>query len=322
MHATQCLMAALLLAIATPAGAQAPPRIAWIESTSANASGPCISAFKDGMREQGLAEGKQYVLDVSFAEGHYERFPALAKEALLRSPAIIIGGTIASVLAAQQATQTVPILFRGVNDPVGSGLVGNLARPGGNTTGLSNQGEDLMAKYLEFLREILPRAKRVAILFNPDNASHPKMIEQVSASAKGFGIVTQSFGARVPGDLDATFGAIAKYRPDALLLVRDAMFLGESERIATLALKQRLPSFVGVTASVRAGGLLSYSAPQLTTCHRSAYYVKRILEGAKPADLPVEQPTTFDLVINLKTAKALGIKIPQSLLIRAAEVIE
>ena len=324
MSTTHSLMTALLLALALPAGAQAPVHVAWIVPSSVNDTNYrlCLSAFKDGMREQGLVDGKQYVLDPSYADGNYDRFPALTKEALQRTPAVIISATIASIRAAQQATQTVPILFVGVNDPVGSGLVGNLARPGGNTTGLSNQSEDLMTKYVEYLREILPQAKRVAILFNTDNESHPKMIEQVRASAKRFGIATQSFGAGEPGDLDTTFGAIAKYRPDALLLIRDAMLISERSRIAAHALKQRLPTFAGATSEVRAGSLMSYAAPGLLACHRIAYYVKRILGGAKAADLPVEQPTTFELVVNLKTAKALGITIPQSILIRADEVIE
>jgi putative ABC transport system substrate-binding protein len=319
---TRRILVALLVALAPPAGAQAPGRVAWISSSHANVVEPCVSAFKEGMREQGMVEGKRYVLAQTFAEGHYDRFPALTKEALLRNPAVLVGQTIASIRAMQQATKSVPILFVGVNDPVGSGLVGNLARPEGNTTGLSNQSEDLLAKYVEFLREILPRAKRVAIVFNTANGSHPKMLEQVRASTTGFGIATQSFGANSPGDLDATFGAVAKYRPDALLLVRDAMFVGERERIAALALEQRLPTFVGDARLVRAGGLFSYAASTLVTCHRAASYVKRILEGAKPADVPVEQPTTFELAINLRTAKALGLTIPRSLLVRADVVIQ
>jgi len=319
---TRGILVGLLVALAPPAGAQAPARVAWIFSSSANVSSPCASAFKAGMREQGMVEGKRYVLDLTFAEGNYERFPAMTKEALLRTPAVLIGQTIASIRAMQQATQTVPILFVGVNDPVGSGLVGNLARPEGNTTGLSNQGEDLLTKYVEFLREILPRAKRVAILFNTGNGSHPKMVERVRSSTAGLGIATQSFGANSPGDLDATFGAIAKYRPDAVVLIRDAMFVGERERIAALALKQRLPTFVGDARMVQGGGLISYAASSLMICRRAAVYVKKILEGAKPADLPVEQPTTFELAINMKTAKALGLTIPKSVLARADEVIQ
>jgi putative ABC transport system substrate-binding protein len=273
------------------------------------------------MREQGMVEGKRYVLDLMFAEGEYDRFPSLTKEALRRTPAVLIGQTIASIRAMQQATQTVPILFVGVNDPVGSGLVGNLARPGGNTTGLSNQGEDLLTKQVELLREILPRAKRVAIVFNTGNGSHPKMVEQVRATTAGFGIASQSFGANSPGDLDATFGSIAKYRPDAVILIRDAMFVSERERVAALALEQQLPAFVGDARMVQGGGLISYAASGLMICRRGAFYVKRILEGAKPADLPVEQPTTFELVINMKTAKALGLSIPKSVLARTDEVI-
>jgi putative ABC transport system substrate-binding protein len=322
MSTTRGILVAMLLAFALPATAQAPARVAWIYPSNPIAGDPCGTAFKEGMREQGLVEGKQYLIDRKFAEGNYDRFPALTKELLQRGPAVLMGQTIASIRAMQEATKTVPILFVGVNDPVGSGLVRNLARPEGNATGLSNQGEDLLTKYVEMLREILPRAKRVAILFNTGNGSHPKMIERVRASAAGLGIATQSFGAGSPSDLDTNFGAIAKYRPDALLIIRDAMFVGERDRIAAIALKQRLPTFAGDSRGVQAGGLISYSASVTVICRRAAFYVKRILDGAKPADLPVEQPTTFELAINMKTAKALGITIPKSLLARADEVIQ
>ncbi len=320
MSPTHGIVAALLLVHVLQASAQAPARIARLWANGVPAA--CESAFKDGMREYGLIEGKQYVLDTRDAQGHYDRFPALTQELLKGSPSVIIGATIAAIRAAQQATRTVPILFAGVNDPVGSGLVGNLARPEGNTTGLSNQSEELLAKYVEIMREVLPRLKRVAILFNPSNGSHPKMLEKLRTTGAEFGIATQPFAVRSPGDLDAVLGAITRYRPDALLPIRDAMLNSENTRVVAFALEQRLPTFAGAGSLVRAGSLMSYAAPQLATCRRSAYYVKRILEGAKPAELPVEQPTTFELVINMKTAKSLGITIPQSLLVRADEVIQ
>lgn len=320
MSPTHAVVAALLLVHVLQASAQAPARIALFWANGAYTA--CESAFKDGMREHGLIEGKQYVLDTRDAQGHYDRFPALTQELLKASPSVIIGSTIAAIRAAQQATRTVPILFAGVNDPVGSGLVGNLARPEGNTTGLSNQSEELLAKYVEIMRELLPRLKRVAILFNPSNGSHPKMLEKLRTTAAEFEIATQPFAVRSPADLDAVLGAIAKYRPDALLPIRDAMLNSENKRVVAFALEQRLPTFAGAGSLVRAGSLMSYAAPQLAICRRSAYYVKRILEGAKPAELPVEQPTTFELVINMKTAKSLGITVPRSLLVRADEVIQ
>ncbi len=179
-----------------------------------------------------------------------------------------------------------------------------------------------MAKYVEIMREALPRLKRVAVLFNPGNGSHPKMLEKLRATASEFGIATQAFAVNAPGDLDAVLGAVGKYRPDALLPIRDAMLNAENKRVVAFSLEQRVPAFAGSAALVRDGSLMSYAAPPLANCRRTAYYVKRILEGAKPADLPVEQPTTFELVINRKTAKAIGLTIPRSLLGRADEVIE
>ncbi len=317
---------ALALALAVqavmPVAAQPLPRIARIGPSSAAVHAPCVAAFTDGMRELGLVEGRHYRHEVRYAEGHYERFAALTDELLRLEPAVVMVATIASARAALQATSTVPIVFVGVNDPVSSGLVVSLARPGGNATGLSNQSEDLLAKYVQLLRELLPQAQRMAILFNPANASNPGMAAQVRAVVAGLGITTQTFTASSPDDLDAALAAIAAARADALLMIRDAVFSGQRDRIAAWALKQRLPTFAGQAELVQAGVLLAYAAPLSQACRRWAHYVKKILDGAKPADLPVEQPTRFEPVINLKTAKALGITIPVAVRIRADEVIE
>ena len=322
MTTTRGVVAALLVALVLPASAQTPARIARIGPGSAASAVQCLTAFREGMREGGLVEGTHYVLDERYADGNYDRFPALTGELLKRNPALIMVSTIASVRAAQQATKTVPIVFVAVNDPLGSGLVANLARPEGNTTGLSNQAEDTMAKNLQLLREVLPRAARVAVLFNPSNASNPKLLERVRVAAPGLGITVHAFEAAAPGALDAVLGAIAQNRPDALLVLRDAMFADQRDRLAASALKVRIPLFVGQRVMVAAGGLMVYDASVTDQCHRSATYVKKILAGARPADLPVEQPTKFELVINLKTAKALGITIPPSVLLRADEVIQ
>ena len=313
----------LVLALALPAWAQAPTPtlIARIGATSAAAHAPCIAAFKDGMRELGLLEGKQYLHEVRYAEGHYERFPALTEELLRRDPALILVPTIAAAQAALQATRTVAIVFVGVNDPLGTGLVASLARPGGNATGLSNQSEDLMAKYVELLHQMLPRARRVALLFNPGNASNPGMLAQARAAASGLGIATQTFEARTPDDLGAVLPSITLYRPDALLMIRDAVISAQGNRIAEWARAQRLPTFAGQSEAVQAGILASYAAPLLEACRRSALYVKRILAGARPADLPVEQPTRFELTINLITARAIGLTVAPAVLLRADEVI-
>ena len=320
---TAGLTGALASGSAAYAQGSAPPaRIGILLSFSAAASATRLAAFKQGMRENGLIEGKHYVLDLVSADGQSERFPALVKDLLQRAPAVIMVAAIVATRAAQQATRTVPIVMITATDPVGSGLVASLARPGGNTTGLSNQVEDTTAKYVEFVREALPRAKRIALLINPGNPSHPKLGEQVSAAALKFGIETHAFEAATPAALEATFAAIARQRPDALVVMLDAMLIGEHQRISAFALKHRIAAFGSPAEFAEAGSLLSYGPSSLDMYRRSATYVKKILAGAKPADLPIEQPTKFEMVINLKTAKALGIKIPYALLIQAERVIE
>lgn len=316
------ILAALGMMFASSTLAQTPARIAWVYPSTSASSVRCVSAFKDAMREQGLMEGKQYVLDVLFADGDHNRFPALAKEALQKNPALVIGQTIASIRAIQQATRTVPIVFMGVNDPVRSGLVTNLARPEGNATGTSNQGEDLMGKHIELVREIFPKSKRVAVLVNPSNGSHPRMLEAVRTSTARVGMAAQSFEASAPAEFPATFGEISKYRPDALLLITDSMFVGESERIALLALKHRLPTIAGISTLVEVGGLISYGASGLWFCQSGAPYANSLLKGIKPADLPVQQPRVFELLINTKTAKTLGLTLPKSVLARADRLVQ
>ncbi len=313
---------AVLLALAAPALAQGPTRIAWIWPGTPDGSAGLLSAFKTGMRENGMVEGKDYLLDERYAEGKYDRFPALVGEVLARDPAIILGGTIASVRAAQKATKTLPIVFVSVNDPVGSGLVASLARPGGNTTGLSSQNEDMIDKYLELLREILPKASRIAVLVNPGNPSGPKLFERLFVSARASGIDARAFDAATPERLDAAFDAIASNRFDALLVIPDATFYDQRNRISALAISHRFPAIVPQSEYVSAGCLISFGVNRSELYRRSAIYVKRILAGAKPGEIPVEQPTRFELTVNLKTAKALGITVPQSVLLRADEVIQ
>ena len=312
----------MLLALALPSWAQVPARIAWIWPGSAENSVDFLSAFKQGMRENGLSEGRHFVVEQRFGEGRYERFPTLVDELLKHDPAVIMVVTIASVQAAQKATRTVPIVFVSTNDPVGSGLVDSLARPGGNTTGLSNQNEDLVPKYLELLRETLPRALRIAVLSNPGNRSNPKMSERVRDLAAGFGIATRVFEATSPEALDAALSTMAEYRPDAMLIVPDSLFSDQRDRVGAFALKNRIPTFTQQSEMVVSGSLMSYGTQRRELYRRAADYVRKILAGAKPADLPVEQPTKFEMVVNLKTAKALGIKIPGSILLRADRAIE
>jgi ABC-type uncharacterized transport system substrate-binding protein len=316
------LPVALLLVAAVSARAQAPPHVALLWPGTPEGSTIDLSAFKDGMRENGMVEGKHYVLDERYAGGSYDRFPTFVEDLLKRSPAILMVNTIASVQAAQRATKTVPIIFVNTNDPVGSGLVASLAHPGGNTTGLSTQSEDMIGKYVELLHEVLPRASRIAVLSNPDNPSCPKMFEGVRIMANALGLSARAFEARSPKGFDAVFSSITQYRPHVLLVLPDAMFYDQFVRISGFATKQKIPTFAKNMEFATAGCLISYGASRREVFRRSAIYVKKILDGAKPADLPVEQPTKFELAVNLKTAKALGITIPQSILMRADDLIQ
>ncbi len=317
------LIAELTGGLAVQAQGGGPPaRIGFIVSTKAPAIATRLAGFRQGMRDNGLIEGQHYVIDAVYANGQFERFPALAQELLQRAPAVIMVSTIAAVRAAQQATRSVPIVMTGVNDPVGTGLVASLARPGGNTTGQSSQNEDLTVKFVEFVREVLPRAKRIALLTNPSNASLQKLSEQVRAAALKSGIEAHAFEVATPAAFDAAFTAIAKQQPDALVVLSDAMLNAEPQRISAFALNNRIAAFGGPADFAEAGSLLAYGPSGPDLFRRSATYVKKILAGAKPADLPIEQPTKFEMVLNLKNAKALGIKIPQAMLIQAERAIE
>ena len=304
------------------ARAQTVPRIVFVWPGSAQGELPRATAFKDGLREVGLVAGKHYQLEEIYADGNYERFPTIIAQVLQQPPALIMVVTIASVRAAQQATHTVPIIFVSTNDPVGSGLVASLARPGANITGIANQAEDTITKHVEFIRALLPKARRVAALVNPNNASHDKLFKLFHEAAASQGLEARAFTADAPSALGAAFAAIAAWRPEALLPIGDSMFGDQRERIAAFALGQRIALFGSGRISAAAGSLIGFGPTTSDMFRRGAVYADKVLKGAKPADLAVEQPTKFELVVNLKTAKVLGITIPQSLLLRADEVIQ
>ena len=310
--------------IALAQAPQAPPlqRIVFLSPIGAAQSATRIGALKDGLRINGLVENQHYVMDVLYAEGQFERFPALVQQALQRGPAVFVLLAPASVRAAQAATKTIPIVFIATPDPVGNGLVASLGRPGGNTTGVTGQADELALKHVELLHEALPRAKRLAVLMAADNATHAKMFDGVSAVATGFGMKASKFEAASPAALDATLEAIAQHRPDALLIFTYAPFFGERERISAAMLKARIPVFAPEAEFVDAGCLMSYAAPYTAMFRYAALHVKKILAGTKPADLPVEQPTRFEMVVNLRNAKALGITLPKVFMLRAERVIE
>jgi putative ABC transport system substrate-binding protein len=280
------------------------------------------SAFFDGLRELGWVEGKNIVFENRNAENRLERLPELAADLVrLKVDVIAASGTLAP-LAVKQATKTIPIVMTAAGDPLGSGLVASLARPGGNVTGMSLMVPDLGAKRLELLKEVLPRFSRVAVLWNAANPYSALVFKETQAGGRTLGIEVQSLEVRGPEDFDRAFETVRRLRPDALITVEDPLTASYTTRIAEFTARQQLPSLHGIREFVAAGGLMSYGANIADLFRRAAYYVDKILKGAKPADLPVQQPTKFELVINTKTAKALGLEVPPMLLARADEVIE
>jgi putative tryptophan/tyrosine transport system substrate-binding protein len=280
------------------------------------------NAFREGLRELGYVEGRNIALEYRWAEGKYERLPELAAELVRLKVDVILAVSTPAAQAAKAATRTIPIVFTLVADPVASGLVSSLARPSGNITGLPSLSSEIIGKQLELLKETVPRVSRVAILQNPDASSHPFMVREAAGAARALGVQLRVLGARNPNDLHAAFTAMTGDRTEALLVLADPFFRTHGARIADFAAKSRLPSLSGEREQTEAGGLMSYGLSRLDMFRRAAIYVDKILKGAKPADLPVEQPTKFELVINVKTAKALGLTIPPSLLARADQVIE
>ena len=282
-------------------------------------------AFRQGLRDLGYVEGRNLVIEYRDAEGKVERLPALAAELVaLKVDVIVASGTLAA-LAAKQATRTLPIVFSPAADPVASGLVTSLARPGGNVTGLSLLNSELVGKWLEQLKQAIPGVSRVAVLWQPGafgERTEKDMLKGAEVAARALGVQLQFVEARGPEDFDRAFSDMTRARAGALTVLGSTMFVSERRRLVDLAAKNRLPAVYNVREFVDAGGLMSYGPNLADLFRRAATYVDKILKGAKPGDLPVEQPTKFELVINLKTAKALGLTIPQSVLVRADEVIQ
>lgn len=311
--------------IAWPLAAYGQPKsatIGFLGAGAADTSAHLVHAIKQGLRENGLIEGKDYVLEPRWAEGHYERFPAFARELADQHARVIMVTTVAAAHAAQQATFAIPIVMALMNDPVGNGLVASLARPGGNTTGMASLNQDVTPKLLELLHTALPGATSIAALFNPTNPSNSVFLDRVRAQAVPLGITVKDFAVNTPDGLDAVFSRIAAQHPQALLVIPDAAILDLSMRIATFAIKNRIPVVSTDTDLTSAGGLISYGISRREAYRRSAYFVKKILDGMKPAELPVEQPTRILLSVNLKTAKTLGLTVAPSLLVAADEVLE
>ncbi len=318
---------AVLLAAPLAVEAQQAAKIARIGWLAVNlAAAPRLEeAFRQGLRDLGYVEGRNVVIEYRDAEGKPERLPALAAELVALKVDVIVAPNTPQALAAKQATRTLPIVFSFVADPVASGLVTSLARPGGNVTGLSSLTPELVGKRLELLTQAVPGVSRVAVLWQPGfqgERTDKDMLKGADVAARALGVRLQFVEAQDPADIDRAFSDMTRARAGALTLLGSTMFITERRRLVDLAAKNRLPAVYARREYVDAGGLMSYGSNIADLFRRTAIYVDKILKGAKPADLPVEQPTKFELVINLKTAKALGLTIPPSLLGRADEVIQ
>jgi ABC-type uncharacterized transport system substrate-binding protein len=284
---------------------------------------PRDQAFGQRLQELGYVEGKNIVVEYRFAEGNFDRLRALAEELVRLEVDVIVTAVTQATLAAKHATKTIPIVFAAVSDPLGTGLVVSLARPGGNVTGTAGMSADVVGKSLELLKEVAPAVSRVAVIWNPDNAIYQaQMLRDTQLAAGRLEIELRIIAIRGAHELEPTFADIARTQVGALIVFGDPVYLPHAARMADLANKSRLPAMYSIREYAVAGGLMAYGASFPALFRRAADYVDRILKGAKPADLPVEQPTKFEFVINLKSAKALGITIPPTLLATADEVIE
>jgi ABC-type uncharacterized transport system substrate-binding protein len=299
------------------------PRIGFLSHSSG--PNPDIDAFRQGLRELGWIEGQNIAVEYRWAAGRQDQLPALVAELVRLRVDVIVTSSTPAAQAAKQATTTIPIVATFVADPVGSGLVASLARPGGNVTGLSTLAAELVAKRLELLKEVVSGVTRVAVLWQPGvfgERTIRNMLEQTEIAGRALGVQVQFVEARRPDDFERAFSTMKKGRVGALLVFPSPMLFEASRRVVAHAAESRLPAVYAWREATEAGGLMSYATDFPDMYRRTATYVDKILKGAKPADLPVEQPTRSELVINLKTAKALGLTIPTSLLVRADQVIE
>jgi putative tryptophan/tyrosine transport system substrate-binding protein len=298
-------------------------RIGYLVQNSAELNQPLLAALRDGLRERGWVESRNIVIETRFADGKVDRLPALVAELIRLNVDVIVTTSSATAWAAKDATKAIPIVMAASADAAGEGLVPSLAHPGGNITGMTSMvGPEIAGKQLQLLKDVVPAASRVAVLTNPTNRSHAAGTRELKVAAQSLGAQLQVFEASNPDQLDSAFAAMTRERATALLVLTDSMFVGQRHRIADLAASSGLPAMYFQRELVDAGGLISYGSSLPDMFRRAATHVDKILKGAKPADLPVEQPTKFELVINLKTAKELGLTIPQSLLLRADEVIQ
>jgi putative ABC transport system substrate-binding protein len=316
-------LTAFLFALCSPAEAQQPKvaRVGILFGASPSANAGRIEAFRQGLRQLGYIEGKNFIIEERYAEGKLDRLPVLAAELLRLNVDLIVTVGPPVTRPVKEATNKIPIVMAFDSDPVGSGFVASLARPGGNVTGLSSISPDLTGKRLELLKEIVPKLSRVAVLGNPSNTATTLNFKEAEVAARAYGLQIQSVELRGPNDFDGALSTIIRGRADALLPLGDSVVVFHRDRIIQFATKNRLPGTYPNSEWADAGGLMSYRPDILDSFRRAATYVDKILKGTKPADLPVEQPMKFELVINLKTEKQIGLIIPPNVLARADRVI-
>ena len=317
------LLAAGTLAVPLAAFGQAKPRrIGFLGSGSRAAVSQALEEFRAGLREHGYVEGRNIVVEYRWGEGRFERMPELAAEMVRLKPELIAVWGSPAAAAVKAATTTVPIVLVSVGDPEETGLVASLARPGGNVTGMGNLGGSVVTKQLELLRQVVPGVNRLAVLRNPGNLSHGPQTKGAVSAARTLGMQVQFYDVRSLDDIHAAFAAMAATRSNGLLVLADPLFLTQAKAIADLAIRHRLPAVTARSEIADAGLMIAYGASNLEAFRTGATYVDKILRGAKPADLPVQQSALFEFIVNLKTAKALGIQFPPQLLVRADRVIQ
>ena len=319
-------VAAVLLLLIAPLAGDAQPLAKFarigVLTLAVAPSTPLAEAFRQGLREHGYVEGQNLAFEYRYAEGRADRLPALAAELVRLKVDVIVTESNMAALAAKRATETIPIVMAIAGDPVKAGVVGSLARPGGNVTGLTLMHPELSGKRLQLLKEAVPRIALVAVIWNPTDPAAVDFLRETEVAARSLGLRLHAIEARAPAELDAAFKAVADARPSAFFTLPGGMFQDNQTRILEFAKKNRLPGVFPNRVFVEAGGLISYGPNLAASSRRAAAFVDKLLKGAKPADLPIEQPTTFELVINLKTARALGLTIPASVLVRADQAIE
>jgi putative ABC transport system substrate-binding protein len=298
------------------------PVIGFLSSNAAATYAPAVAAFGQGLSETGYIEGQNVAIEYRWAEGRYDRLPPLAADLVGRNVDVIAAGSATEIQAAKSATAMIPIVFFGGGDPVRDGLVASLARPGGNLTGISVMASELMPKRLELLSELVPQSRLLALLVNPNGAGLETMIRDADEAARAKGVQLDILKATTESEIDGAFATFVQLHAGGLAVGPDAIFDNRRELLVALAARHAVPAIYFAREFVAAGGLISYGTSATGTWRQVGIYAGKILKGAKPADLPIQQPTTFELVVNLKTAKALGLTVPPSILARADEVIE